>query len=75
MDGFGETAGTDASSPIPAPKSPRGSFSLHPRPHGGKISIPRAPRTIPAGISTDKCKLTSLNTYSTFGESLRLHKY
>ncbi|PNX94634.1 MADS-box protein CMB1-like [Trifolium pratense] len=39
MDGFGESAGADASSPIPAPKCMRGEFFLHPYPHGDKIFV------------------------------------
>jgi hypothetical protein len=61
MDGFEKSAGTDVSSPIPTPKFLRGDFSLHPRSYGGKISVLRALNgTIPAGIATGGCKLTSL---------------
>jgi hypothetical protein len=63
MDGFRKFAEMDVSSLIPAPKSPRGSFSLHPHPHRGKTSVPGAPnRAIPMGIPTDGYILTSLNT-------------
>jgi hypothetical protein len=45
--------------PDPRPKFPRGSFSLHPRLHGGKIYVLGTPNeAISVGISTDRCKLT-----------------
>jgi hypothetical protein len=62
MGGFGESAGMDVPSPIPAPNFQRGRFCLHPRPHGGKIPIFGAPNgAISTEIPTNGCKLTSLN--------------
>jgi hypothetical protein len=60
MDGFRESAGMNVSSPIPAPKSPRGSFSLHS--HRGKIYVPEAPNgEISVEIPINRCKLTFQN--------------
>ncbi|PNX77534.1 hypothetical protein L195_g033502, partial [Trifolium pratense] len=57
-----ESAGMDASSPIPAPKSHRGSFYLHLHSHVEKILIFGALNgAIPAGIRSNGCKLTSLD--------------
>jgi hypothetical protein len=63
MGGFGESAGTDVPSPIPAPNCQRGRFCLQPRLHGGKISIFGAPNgAISAGIPTNgKDDITTAN--------------
>ncbi|MCH80828.1 hypothetical protein A2U01_0001602 [Trifolium medium] len=46
--------------PDPAPKCPQRNFYRHPCPHEEKISVFGAPNgAIPAGIRSNRCKLTS----------------